>query len=62
MHPGSPVTQFLAVALPAKPIRFLKRDRFTASQVECVAVAGVVAVEAPTMCFVMLEDDLRMHL
>jgi hypothetical protein len=56
---GPPVSVFLPVALPAKAVGLLEEDGLPAGPVKQVPVVGIVAVQAPTVFFVMPEHDVR---
>ena len=61
VHAGPPVTEFLAVALAAEPVGLVERHGLAAGQVERVAIGRIVAIEAPAVLFVVLEDDVGVH-
>ena len=61
VHARPPVAQLLAVALPAQAVRLLERHRLAAREVQHVAVRRVVAVEAPAVLLVVLQDDVGVH-
>jgi len=46
------------VALAAEQVRLREVDEHTAREAQLVAIAGVVAVEAPPVLRVVLEDDV----
>jgi len=56
---GPPVPVFLPVALPAKAVGLLEENGFPAGQVKQIPVVGIVAVQAPTVFFVMPQHDVR---
>ena len=61
VHAGPPVAIFFAVALAAEAVGFLERHALAAGQVQEVAVVGVVAIQAPAVGFVVLENDVGVH-
>ena len=58
---GAPVAVFFAVALAADAVGFVERDALAAGQVQEVAIGGVVAIQAPAVGFVVLENDVGVH-
>ena len=60
VDPCSPIPVFLPVTLPAEAVGFLEGDGCSAGKMKVVSVLRIVAVQAPTVFFVMSQDDVRM--
>jgi hypothetical protein len=61
MNAGAPIAILFAVALAAYPVRFFERHPFTAGQMQNIAIIRIMAIEAPAMRFVVLQNDIAMH-
>jgi hypothetical protein len=53
-----PVTEFVAMALAAQPVRLGKIDQFAGDQSEFVTVFKIVAVRAPALTFRMMKHNI----
>jgi hypothetical protein len=62
VDPYPPASVEIAVALPAESVTFLKIDQFAVVQTQSVAVLCVVAIEAPSHRFGVVQFDVGMLL
>jgi hypothetical protein len=62
VNPYSPALVKVAMALSAEPVAFLEIDEFIVIQAQFVAVFDVMAIEAPSHRFGVMELDVRMLL
>ena len=56
-----PVAELVAVTLATKSVGFSKWDHLSGNQTQRVAVVEVVTVQAPSLPFGMVEDDVVVH-
>jgi hypothetical protein len=56
MDPRLPIPEDGPVALTAQQVRFLEADEFAVDQPEHIPVVRVVAVKAPPLRFVVVND------
>jgi hypothetical protein len=60
VHTRPPVAELVPVALPAKLVGFGKINQGSAGQPEFVAIAGIMAIQAPAMLLVVTQNDIGM--
>ena len=58
VNPRFPIPQLRAMTLTAKLIGFFVIDQIPSSRVEHVSIGIIVAIQAPSVLFIMLEFDV----
>lgn len=61
MHTGAPIAKLFAVALSAELVGLIEGHAFAACEMEPVAIRGVVAIQAPPMLLVVLQNYFGVH-
>ena len=58
----SPISQFGTMTLAAQLIGFFEIDQFPAGRVQHVSIICVMTIHAPSVFFIMFEDDIIMKI
>ncbi len=56
-----PIPEFWPVTLAAEFVGFLETDQLSAGGMEKIAIVGVMAVHAPSVFFIVFENDVFME-